>query len=276
MKCGVCGKKIPKGATVCPGCGRPVAGGSDDFSGGFSGGGFSDAGQGDFGFSGGSFDPAPQAGGFSDGFDAPRPAPSPAKKKGVPRLPLLLAAAAVVIGALVFLLLPRQKESAAQVLGFSAPSGAWEEIGRDSMALTNELLITGADSLDQAGLEALLQEVDGAVVGYFPLLRQYQVRFNTDSLAALDAVKAKLEEGDGILQIDYNLILSLRGGETAAQALPAVPSGVPVGLMAAALPNGVTAERYFLPSHSFADEQALNAALVGHPEGERAANAVSA
>ena len=226
MKCGVCGQQCPDYASVCPSCGSSLG------NGGFSGAadGFSGAADPFGGGAPNSFDGGQPANMGMDSFGAPAPAPQPSRKRSSP-LPLILAAVALALAAAVYFVFFNHKTvtGGAQTLGFSAPSGYPEQIGRGRWLLTNELLVTGDSGCTQAEMEKLLADLDGAVVGYFPLINQYQVRFNTQDRAALDALKARLSGQAGIQRIDYNILLDLSPVEAMGQpdAVPA-QAGAPV------------------------------------------------
>ena len=252
MKCGVCGQQCPDYASVCPSCGSSLG------NGGFSGAadGFSGAADPFGGGAPNSFDGGQPANMGMDSFGAPAPAPQPSRKRSSP-LPLILAAVALALAAAVYFVFFNHKTvtGGAQTLGFSAPSGYPEQIGRGRWLLTNELLVTGDPGCTQAEMEKLLADLDGAVVGYFPLINQYQVRFNTQDRAALDALKARLSGQAGIQRIDYNILLDLSPVEAMGQpdAVPAQAGAV--GLIAGAAPETAANQRFFLPSHSFLTEE---------------------
>ena len=244
MKCGVCGQQCPDQASVCPSCGSPLG------NGGFAGG--VDSFGGDMGGSFGGGQPTDMG---MDAFGAPAPAVQPGRKRASP-LPLIIAAGVLALAAALYFVFFNHKTAGGgtQVLGFSAPSGHPEQIGRGRWLLTNELLVTGEAGCTQAEMEKQLADLDGAVVGYFPLINQYQIRFNTRDRAALDALKAQLSGQAGILRVDYHLLLELSPVVSTGQPAEAAAQSGVVGLMTGAVPETAAVQRFFLPSHSFMTE----------------------
>ena len=248
MKCSVCGKKIPRGAAACPYCSGNGGGFDQSFSGGFES---APAGNASFDMGGDSFGASP----------APVQGHTAVKRSGSSGTLLLILLLLVLVGVAVYFQFFKGKTvERTQVAGFSAPSGHALQIGRNRWLLTNELLVTGDAGFSQADLERLLVDVDGAVVGYFPLINQYQVRFNIEDRAALDAVKARFERVSGIRRVDYNLKLTLTGESFSAS--PAAAPNVKIGLLDTSLSGQ---ESFFLASRFFASPEALKEYLLAHP-----------
>lgn len=258
MKCSVCGKKIPKGASVCPACRSSQGGGfAGDFSGGTDDFGIGSATDSFGAGSGNSFGSGVSMDSFGGSAAAVRQNP-----KRSPALPLLIIVTLLLAaGALCYVFFFR-KEAAptASMSGFSAPSGHFEQISADRWLLTNELLITGEENMTQLELEKILQETDGVVTGYFPLIHQFQVRFNTGSRTELDQVRAQMSQNERILRIDYNFVMTPFGseGKVPSGSAQNAASGLKIGLMDAILPDGgENSVRFFLPSHAFETEDQL-------------------
>ena len=124
---------------------------------------------------------------------------------------LLIILAAVVVAvfaATAVLMLTRNREEQSGLKGFMAPTGTFEPVDHDLYLLTNELLVTMKADGGQSELERELEGLEGRIEGYFPAVRQYQVRFNTDSREALDQKKNKLSESEEIEQVHYNFVIN--------------------------------------------------------------------
>ena len=200
--------------------------------------------------------------------DEPAP-PSPRRRRASGSLQAI--AVFCIIGAMllitVFVFLTRKGDTGESArAGTSVPAGATVLVAPGCKLLLNELLVTAEPQVDQKQLEVELLKLDGAVVGYLPLMNQYQVRFNTDTRSDLDSRKKALEDADGMIRVDYNYLLSLASDTREARpvTLPAV-SERSLGLMGGLPPDDVSSmECYFLSSLTEPDAASFPDWLQGH------------
>ena len=173
---------------------------------------------------------------------------------------------ALLLAAAFFFLIPKGDSGKAAQSGTSAPAGATSFIAPGYELILNELLVVAEPDVDQGQIEAVLLKLDGAVVGYLPLINQYQIRFNTSSLTDLNQKKTVLETAGGIERVDYNYRLALATDEEKAQSvvLPAI-SEKTIGLMGCLPPEDSSAMQCFLlPSLSEPDLKLLPTWLRNH------------
>ena len=254
MNCSACGRKLKKGQTVCPSCGAKTGGTDSEY-------GFSSK-EDQFVSSEDAFDLG------TGGFPAEGPAAAfrPRRSGGGLKWLLALAAVLVIAGAAVLLLIPKKTAEEKAVRGFAAPTGQWEWIDSGRRLLTNELLVTMKGEGTRRDLETALETLDGAVVGYFPELKQYQVRFNTGSRTELAEKKTALENLESVGRADWQLLIlpeesSLTG---TAGAWPA-GAGETLGLLGAFLPGTEETGAAPLLSQSFPNREALTEYGNTHP-----------
>ena len=217
-----------------------------------------------------SFDPVPSdtgsdfdsddsaSSGFDTDFDtddsfgtgtAPRRPVRGRSPGGNGRLVVILSVVIVLLlGAGAFLLLPRNTPGSLPV-GAAAPTGKTAYLDPGCGLLLNELLVTADSGLSQKQLEVELVKLDGGIVGYLPVLNQYQIRFNTDTKDALNEKKQALESVAGIVRADYNYLLdiSVFPGDSLPDDLPVLPEKT-LGLLGGVPPEAETAAGSFLLS----------------------------
>lgn len=228
MKCGTCGQNYQ--GKVCPFCGSTGDPAGEDF-----------------------FDSSTEdsyAGEDWKGMKNDLSIKKSSRKNAV--IILISILAAVAISAAAILLIPRDGDNSSGIQGLAAPTGVFEPVDQDLYVLTNELLISMEESYGQRELEKYLAAEEGAIVGYFPEMNQFQVRFNTGSLQELDGKKAALQKCEGMIRIDYNLVLP----ECTVE--PGIPDQIPegknkiMGILGMMPDAQVPGERvFYLPSFSF-------------------------
>lgn len=192
--------------------------------------------------------------------DDPAPVPRPPRARSGRNgqlVVILAAAAALLLGAAVFLLLSPRGAGSLSTPGVSAPAGPTAAVDPGRALLLNELLVTADPGLTQKLLEVDLVRLDGAVVGYLPVMHQFQIRFNTDSRSALDDKKAALQAVPGVKRVDYNYLISLSDSpaEETPVSLPPLRDNA-LGLLGGLPPGGTAASgRFLLPSVSSSAEE---------------------
>ncbi len=155
----------------------------------------------------------------------------------------------LLLGVTVFMLLPKNTDHYTKA-GTASPAGKTAFINPGCELLLNELLVTVNPTMSQKEIEVELSMLDGAIVGYLPVLNQYQIRFNTDTLNALDEKKTALDKVAGISRTDYNYLLTLSVSpcEIHPYALPAVHNKT-LGLLGGVPPES-SSDCFLLPSAS--------------------------
>ena len=213
-----------------------------DFPSSVSGSGFDSSSGGGSDFPSGSFEDEPQ---FTP------PAPRRQSSRNGQLLVILGVIGALILGAVVFLLIPKGTSGNTAQPGTAAPAGMTAAVDPGRELLLNELLVTADSSVSQKDLEVQLAKLDGAVVGYLPVMNQYQVRFNTDSKKDLDAKKKALKSSAGIIRVDYNYLLFLSSDPASGDkaSLSSVPE-MSLGLLGGLPPAGETLSASFLLSSS--------------------------
>ncbi len=174
-------------------------------------------------FSGSSFDETPVS---------PLPKPRNRMGKGGQIALILGIVGALAVAGLFILLINKGNTVKNAVPGSTAPAGETAYMSPGCEMLLNELLVTGKQDMTLGSLEEKLLQLDGAVVGYLPLMNQYQIRFNTESREELEQKKEALVSSGLAERVDYNYVLKLRNDGRAAGAvsLPEV-SEKSIGLM---------------------------------------------
>ena len=187
-------------------------------------------------------------------------------RKGNLLLVLIAVFAVAALAATGIFLIPRNKDYTG-ITGFAAPTGEYETVDNQIQVLTNELLITIKDGYGQKDLEKELENPEGAIVGYLPALRQYQVRFNTNSLNDLNKKIQAIQSVGCVECVDYNFLLSgfLKGKGNDYQDWPSGNGGT-IGWLGA-LPAGPEEKEQvlFLPSYSFPSLDEMKIYLADHP-----------
>ncbi len=178
---------------------------------------------------------------FDNGAASPLPEPRRRMGKGVQLALILGIVGALAMAGLFVLLINRGNTVKTAVPGSTAPAGKTAFMAPGCEMLLNELLVTAKQDTTLGSLEEKLLQMDGAAVGYLPLMNQYQVRFNTESREELDRKKEALVSSGLAERVDYNYALRLSGGgqEAGAVSLPEVPEKS-IGLMESLPAEGVT------------------------------------
>ena len=156
----------------------------------------------------------------------------------------------LLLGTTVFMLLPKNTDHYTHA-GTASPAGKTAFINPGCELLLNELLVTVNPALSQKEIEVELSRLDGAIVGYLPILNQYQIRFNTDTLNALDEKKNALDKAVGVKRTDYNYLLTLSVSpcDTHSYTLPVVQKKT-LGLLGGIPPEASLADCFLLSSSS--------------------------
>lgn len=209
---------------------------------------------------------------FADNFsddsfsNEPPPSPSPVRKhtlKSQQAIILFCIVGVLLLSAVLVFLIRKGNTVENAKAGTSAPAGATILAAPGCKLLLNELLVTAEPNVDQKQLEIQLLKLDGAVVGYLPLMNQYQVRFNTSTKSELDSRKKTLETVDSIIRADYNYLLTLTSDSREARSF--TPFAAPeksLGLMGGLPPeNASFVECYYLSSLSEPDAKLFPAWL---------------